>query len=70
MSSEYPDVLGDLVEARQRFEVNGVHYVPALQPGTISPGETTALQVWLQSCWGFLHRSRSSCTCPRAPPLP
>jgi hypothetical protein len=29
MSSEYPDVLGDLVDARQRFEVNGVHYMLA-----------------------------------------
>jgi hypothetical protein len=51
MSSEYPDVLGDLVEARQRFEVNGVHYIPALTPKTIAPGETTHLRLWLQSCW-------------------
>jgi hypothetical protein len=51
MSSEYPDVLGDLVEARQRSEFNGVHYVMALQPAVIAPGETTSLRVWLQSCW-------------------
>jgi hypothetical protein len=51
MSSEYPDVLGDLVEARRRFEVNGVHYQLALEPATIAPGETTTLRVWLQSCW-------------------
>jgi hypothetical protein len=51
MSSEYPDVLGDLVDARQRFEVNGVHYMAALKPATIAPGEPTSLQVWLQSCW-------------------
>jgi hypothetical protein len=51
MSSEYPDVLGDLVEARQRFEVSGVHYLMALEPETISPGEATALRIWLQSCW-------------------
>jgi hypothetical protein len=51
MSSEYPDVLGDLVEARQRFEVNGVHYQILLQPSTIAPGETAALRLWLQSCW-------------------
>ena len=51
MSSEYPDVLGDLVDARQRFEVNGVHYVAALEPAIIYPGETTSLQIWLQSCW-------------------
>ncbi len=51
MSSEYPDVLGDLVEARQRSEVNGVHYVAALQPAAIAPGETTTLRIWLQNCW-------------------
>jgi hypothetical protein len=51
MGSEYPDVLGDLVESRQRFEVNGVHYVMALDPPTIAPGETTRLRTWLQSCW-------------------
>lgn len=51
MSTEYPDVLGDLVEARSRFEVNGVHYVLALTPSKIAPGETTHLRVWLQSCW-------------------
>jgi hypothetical protein len=51
MSSEYPDVLGDLVEARQRFEVNGVHYVISLQPQEVAPGETVGLRIWLQSCW-------------------
>lgn len=51
MSSEYPDVLGDLVDARQRFEVNGVHYLLALEPAVVAPGETTALRVWLQNCW-------------------
>lgn len=51
MSTEYPDVLGDLVDARQRFEVNGVHYVTALDPTTISPGEAAFLRIWLQSCW-------------------
>jgi hypothetical protein len=51
MSSEYPDVLGDLVDAHQRYEVNGVHYMAALQPSTIAPGETTNLHIWLQNCW-------------------
>lgn len=51
MSSEYPDVLGDLVDARQRFEVNGVHYLLTLDPSVIAPGESTDLQIWLQSCW-------------------
>lgn len=51
MSLEHPDVLGDLVDARQRFEVNGLHYLLALRPATIAPGETTTLHAWLQSCW-------------------
>jgi len=48
MSSEYPDILGDLVEAQQRFEVNGVHYLLALEPMAIAPGETTELKVDLE----------------------
>ncbi len=51
MSSEYPDILGDLVEARQRFEVSGVHYVMSLDAPTVFPGQVTNLRVWLQSCW-------------------
>ncbi len=51
MGAEYPDVLGDLVDARQRYEVNGVHYVMRLDPPAIAPGGLTHLRVWLQSCW-------------------
>lgn len=51
MGNEYPDVLGDLVDAKRRFEFNGVHYVAALEPASVAPGETTALRLWLQSCW-------------------
>ena len=51
MSSEFPDILGDLVEARQRFEVSGVHYMVALEPPDIAPGENTVLHLWLQNCW-------------------
>jgi hypothetical protein len=51
MSSEYPDILGDLVDAGQRSEAGGVHYVMALDTQSIAPGQTTNLRVWLQSCW-------------------
>jgi len=51
MSTEYPDILGDLADARQRFEANGVHYVLKIEPNIIAPGETANLHVWLQSCW-------------------
>jgi hypothetical protein len=67
MGSEYPDVLGDLVEARQRFEVNGVHYVMALEPRAISPGEVTSLCVWLQSCWDMPVQVAITIHLPAAP---
>ena len=51
MSSEYPDVLGDLVDARHRLEVNGVHYVMKPDPTTLAPGELVKLRCWLQNCW-------------------
>ena len=51
MSTEYPDILGDLVDARQRFEVNGVHFVLGLEPKSVAPGQAAVLRVWLQSCW-------------------
>jgi hypothetical protein len=51
MSSEYPDVLGDLVDARHRFEVNGVHYVIIPDPTTLAPGGLVNLRCWLQNCW-------------------
>ncbi len=51
MSLEYPDVLGDLVNARQRFEVSGLHYQMTLRPTAIAPGKATQLCAWLQSCW-------------------
>jgi hypothetical protein len=67
MASEYPDVLGDLVEAQRRFEVNGVHYVMALEPQTISPGEASSLCVWLQSCWDMPVEVAITLHLPAAP---
>lgn len=67
MSSEYPDILGDLVEARNRSEINGVHYVSALQPSTLAPGETTHLRFWLQSCWDVPVEVAIAITLPAQP---
>lgn len=67
MSSEYPDILGDLVEARNRSEVNGVHYVTTLSPSTIAPGETTHLRFWLQSCWDVPVEVAIAVTLPAQP---
>lgn len=68
MSNEYPDVLGDLVDARQRFEVNGVQYVMALEPPAIAPGEATSLRVWLQSCWDMPLQVAITLYLPTQPP--
>jgi hypothetical protein len=67
MSSEYPDILGDLVEARNRFEVSGVHYVSTLGPATIAPGENTHLRFWLQSCWDVPVEVAIAITLPAQP---
>lgn len=70
MSSEYPDVLGDLIEARQRYEVNGVHYMAALKPAIIAPGETTNLHIWLQSCWDMPAQTAITVHLPTQPSSP
>jgi len=68
MSSEYPDVLGDLVETRQRFEVNGMHYVMTLNPMNLAPGATTNLRVLLQSCWDVPLQAAIVIQLPAQPP--
>jgi hypothetical protein len=68
MSTEYPDILGDLVDARQRFEEDGVHYVVALRPSSVAPGEATALHAWLQSCWDVPVEAAISLRLPAHPP--
>jgi hypothetical protein len=70
MSLEYPDVLGDLVDARQRFENTGLHYQMVLQPATIAPGETTVLRTWLQSCWDVPAEASITIHLPGRPPPP
>ena len=67
MSTEYPDVLGDLVEARERFDVSSVQYVLALNPSTIAPGETARLRVWLQSSWNVPVQVRMRVRLPAQP---
>ncbi len=49
MAIEYPDILGDLVDAKQRWEVDGVQYVIDLQPNSVAPGQTATLSIYLQS---------------------
>ncbi len=67
MSTEYPDVLGDLVEARERFDVSGVQYVMALSASTIAPGETTHIRLWLQSSWNVPVQVRMRVRLPVQP---
>lgn len=68
MSTEYPDVLGDLVDARERFEVNGVQYLCDLTPTTVAPGATTHLRFWLQNCWEVPAEVRIRVQLPAQPP--
>ena len=68
MNNEYPDILGDLADARQRFEVNGVHYALALQPITITPGQTASLHIWLQNCWDVPVEVAITLQLPAHPP--
>jgi len=68
MSNEYPDILGDLVDAKQRFEVNGVHYVVALQPAIITPGQMASVHIWLQNCWDVPVEVAITVQLPAHPP--
>ncbi|HSJ57856.1 MAG TPA: hypothetical protein VLC95_11785 [Anaerolineae bacterium] len=68
MSTEYPDVLGDLTNARRRFEVNGVHYLAELDPPVVAPGEATSARVLLQSCWDVPVQVSVSLHLPANPP--
>ena len=68
MSNEFPDILGDLVDAQQRFEVNGVHYVMVLQPVLVAPGQAASLHVWLQNCWDVPVEVAISLQWPTHPP--
>ncbi len=49
MPIEYPDYMSEVVEASDRYEVDGVQYVVSLQPSTVAPGESTELVFVLQS---------------------
>ena len=49
MAIEYPDILGDLVEARQRWEVDGVQYQARFDPETVAAGQVSHLSIFLQS---------------------
>ena len=68
MSNEYPDILGDLVDAKHRFEVSGVHYIMALQPATIAPGQIANVHIWLQNCWDLPVEVALTMQLPAHPP--
>jgi hypothetical protein len=46
---EYPDILGEITPARQRYEAGAVQYVGSLSRETAPPGEATELILFLQS---------------------
>lgn len=49
MAIEYPDIMGDYMDARQRFDAGGLHYLCFLEPAAMAPGGQTKLLFLLQS---------------------
>ena len=49
MEIEYPDVLGEITPARQRYEAGTVQYVGSLSHEAVASGEATELVFFLQS---------------------
>jgi len=49
MAIEYPDIMGDYTDARQRFDAGGLHYICFLEPASIAPGGLTQLLFLVQS---------------------
>jgi hypothetical protein len=49
MAIEYPDIMGDYIDARQRFDAGGLHYVCSLEPASVAPGGKAELLFLVQS---------------------
>ena len=49
MTIQYPDILGEFVDADQRFEVDGIQYRAYFDPDPVTAGEVTTLYVLMQS---------------------
>lgn len=49
MAVEYPDIMGDYIDARQRFDAGGLHYICSVEPDTVAPGGLTELLFLMQS---------------------
>ncbi len=49
MAIEYPDILGDYVEASRRYEADGIQLVAYASPSSIQPGQATDIALWLQN---------------------
>ncbi len=49
MAVTYPDVLSDLIDARERYEVDGVQFVVRLEPDSVPAGGVVTLLVHAQN---------------------
>ncbi len=49
MAIEYPDIMGDYMDARQRFDAGGLHYLCFVEPTSIAPGGKAELLFLVQS---------------------
>jgi len=49
MATEYPDIIGEYIDANKRFEIDGLQYVGAFDPPKIKLGESSSLLLYLQN---------------------
>lgn len=49
MAVEYPDIIGEYLDAPERYESDGVQIVPYLEPSEVAIGQVTSLTLFLQS---------------------
>lgn len=49
MTTRYPDILGEFVDASQRFETDGIQYKAYFDPNPVMGGEVTRLHFVMQS---------------------
>lgn len=67
MAQEYPDILGDLADATQRWEVDGVQYVGLVEPNSTRPGQVVTISLYVQSALDVPIDFQSTLDLPRKP---
>lgn len=65
MAIEYPDIMGDYMNARQRFDAGGLHYICFLDPPSMAAGGRTELIFLVQSALDVPLETSLSVEMPR-----